>query len=67
MSEDKTIVLAATKDMYAPEVPAVCIDLKENKVIRKVTVKGRRMDLASNSTILSSNGKLVILSSVRSV
>ena len=66
MSEDKTIALVATKDYSSTEVPAVCIDLKKNKVIGKITAKDRRVDLSPTSTVLSSNGEFLILSSVSS-
>ena len=66
MSEDKTIALVASKDYSATEVPAVCIDLKQNKVIGEITVKDRRVDLSPTSTVLSSNGEALILSTVSS-
>ena len=61
MSDDKTLALVATKDYSSTEVPAICIDLRQNKIVGKISVKNQRMSLAPNSIFLSPDGKFLIL------
>ena len=59
-----TIALISTKNYEATEVPALCIDLKKNKMIGKVTVKNPRLNLLPNAAVLTPNGEHLILSLV---
>ena len=55
------MALVATKDYSSTEAPAICIDLRQNKIVGKISVKNHRMTLAPNSIFLSADGKFLIL------
>ena len=58
------MALLASKDYSGTNVPAICVDLKQNKKIGQVAIEGQRVGLAPENTLLSPNGEHLIMAMV---
>ena len=61
------MALVATKDYSSTEAPAICIDLRQNKIVGKVTVENQRVSLAPGNFVLSPNGEYFLFVMVSSI